>query len=56
MVDIVMGWQSVQPKLQVAFSLSFNNPETENICKVTICLLHKGLSAIDTEYYPAAFI
>jgi hypothetical protein len=56
MVDIVVGWQSVQPKLQVAFSLSLNNPETENNYNVIICSLHKALSAIDREYYPAAFI
>ena len=55
MVDIVVVWQSVQPRLQVAFSLSLNNPEAENNYKVIVCSLHKAPSAIDREYYPAAF-
>lgn len=55
MVDIVVVWQLVQPRLQVAFSLSLNNPEIEINEKVTVCSLHKALYATDREYYLAVF-
>ena len=55
MVDIMVVWQSTQPRRQVAFSLSLSNLEIENNEKVIVCSLHKALSATEREYYQAAF-